>query len=126
VDSLLRGLSRLLAAGPEHGPARLLAVRARRAAGRLVARVPALGRLREQRVPDTSRFMDYGPDWPPAPRPAPVRHPLLRRCVAAVVLYALIWALGSILLQVRLYQLHDFGGMPFTTSTTVSPHHGHD
>ena len=71
--------------------------------------------------------MDYGPDWPPVPKVASVRHPLLRRCVAAVVLYALIWALGSVLLEVRLYQLRNLtGGAPVTTYTTVSPHHGHD
>jgi hypothetical protein len=70
--------------------------------------------------------MDYGPDWPPAPRQAPIRHPLLRRCVAAVVLYALIWAFGSILLELRLYQLRNLDNAPVTTYTTISPHHGHD
>jgi hypothetical protein len=71
--------------------------------------------------------MDYGPDWPPVLRPAPVRHPLLRRCLAAVLLYALIWVLGSVLLEVRLHQLHNVtGGVPVTTYTTVPPHHGHD
>jgi hypothetical protein len=71
--------------------------------------------------------MDYGPDWPPVPRPTPVRHPLLRRCLAAVLLYALIWVLGSVLLEVRLHQLRNVtGGVPVTTYTTVSPHHGHD
>lgn len=68
-----------------------------------------------------SRFMDYGPDWPPVPRRRRVRHPLLRRCLAVVVVYAVIWALGAVLLELRLYQLGDAGGAPVTTYTTVSP-----
>ncbi|MDN3353566.1 hypothetical protein [Actinomadura sp. DC4] len=114
AHAFVRGLSR----GREW-PA---AVRSGRALTRLLERGPVLGR---RRVPDASPFMDYGPDWPPAPRPAPIRHPLLRRCAAAVVLYALIWAVGSVLLEVRLHQLRDPGGVPVTTYTTVSPHRGH-
>jgi hypothetical protein len=92
--------------------------------------VRASSRLRAARPerrcePDAGRFMDYGPDWPPAPRRQPIRHPLLRRCVAAVVLYALIWAFGSVLLELRLYQLRNLGDAPVTTYTTVAPHHGH-
>jgi hypothetical protein len=65
--------------------------------------------------------MDYGPDWPPPPVRPRRRHPLLRRCVAAVVLYAVIWALGSVLLQLRMFQLRDgVGGAPPTTYTTVT------
>lgn len=69
--------------------------------------------------------MDYGPDWPPPPRPPRSRHTLLRRCVAAVVVYAVIWALGSVLLELRLFQLRNLtGGVPVTTYTTVTgPHH---
>jgi hypothetical protein len=81
---------------------------------------------RRRRMADAaSRLMDYGPDWPPAPEPPPYPHLLLRRCVAAVVLYALIWALGSALLQLRLFELHNLGnGAPVTTYTTVTtPHH---
>jgi hypothetical protein len=69
--------------------------------------------------------MDYGPDWPPAPTRRRIRRPLLRRCLAVVVLYAVIWALGSVLLELRLYQLRDVGGVPTTTYTTVSPRHHH-
>jgi hypothetical protein len=74
-----------------------------------------------------SRFMDYGPDWPPRRKPATYPHALLRRCVAVVILYAVIWALGSVLLQLRLYALRDVTGEPVTTYTTItgSPHHGH-
>jgi hypothetical protein len=70
--------------------------------------------------------MDYGPDWPPPPKPAAYPHALLRRCVAVVVLYAVIWALGSVLLELRLYALRDVTGEPVTTYTTItgSSHHG--
>lgn len=81
---------------------------------------------RRRAAVDASRFMDYGPDWPPAPAPPRRRHhPLLRRCVAAVVLYAVIWALGSALLELRLFQLRRLsGGGPETTYTTVTePRH---
>jgi hypothetical protein len=68
--------------------------------------------------------MDYGPDWPPRPRPRRPRHPLLRRCLAVVVLYAVIWAFGAILLELRLFQLRDLGdGAPVTTYTTVTGGH---
>lgn len=97
-----------------------------RASSRLLDRAAVFGRLRRRREPDTSRFMDYGPDWPPVPRQAPMRHPLLRRCVAAVMLYALIWAFGSVLLELRLYQLRNLDNAPVTTYTTISPHHRHD
>jgi hypothetical protein len=72
-----------------------------------------------------SPFMDYGPDWPPMPKPPRVPHALVRRCVAIVVVYAVIWALGSALLELRLLQLRGFpGGVPVTTYTTVTgPHH---
>jgi hypothetical protein len=74
-----------------------------------------------------SRFMDYGPDWPPRRKPPTYPHPLLRRCVAIVVLYAVIWALGSVLLELRLHALRDVTGEPVTTYTTItgSPHHRH-
>ncbi|GLY72463.1 hypothetical protein Airi01_007300 [Actinoallomurus iriomotensis] len=90
-------------------------------AARLASRAP----IRRRDADDTSRFMDYGPDWPPAPAPPRRRHPLLRRCVAAVVLYAVIWALGSALLELRMFQLRKLGGgAPVTTYTTVTePRH---
>jgi hypothetical protein len=73
---------------------------------------------------DVSPFMDYGPDWPPAPAPPRRHHPLLRRCVAAVVLYAVIWGLGSALLEIRMLQLRKLSGGPQTTYTTVTePRH---
>ena len=81
---------------------------------------------RRRRAADAvSRFMDYGPDWPPAPRRPRPRHTLLRRCVAVVVLYAVIWAFGSALLELRLLQSRGLtGGVPVTTYTTVTgPHH---
>ena len=62
--------------------------------------------------------MDYGPDWPPAPSSVPSRQ-LLRRCVAVVVAYAVIWALGSALLELRLHQLHAVSGNAVTTYTTI-------
>jgi hypothetical protein len=71
--------------------------------------------------------MDYGPDWPPVPEPSPrAPHALVRRCVAAVVVYAVIWALGSTLLELRLLQLRGFSaGAPATTYTTVTGSHRH-
>ena len=64
--------------------------------------------------------MDYGPDWPPVPSYGPARrHTLLRRCLAIVVVYAAIWGLGSVLLEVRLYQLHEMSGHAATTYTTI-------
>jgi hypothetical protein len=71
--------------------------------------------------------MDYGPDWPPVPAPSPrAPHALVRRCVAVVIVYAVIWALGSALLELRLLQLRGFaGGAPVTTFTTVTGSH-HD
>src|SRR3954468_16778702 len=100
-----------------------------RASSRLPKRVAVLGRLRRRNEPDTGLFMDYGPDWPPLPRRARLRHPrlrppprprppLLRRCAPAVVLYALIWAFGSVLLELRLYQLRQLDNAPVTTYTT--------
>ncbi|WP_345462985.1 hypothetical protein [Actinoallomurus oryzae] len=76
---------------------------------------------RRRATADAGRFMDYGPDWPPGPTAPRRRHPLLRRCVAAVVLYAVIWAVGSALLEIRLFQLRKLGGgAPETTYTTVT------
>lgn len=88
-----------------------------------VAAVPG----RPERVPcgepeSLSRFMDYGPDWPPVPKRRRIRHPLVRRCLAVIMLYAVIWALGSILLEFRLYQLRDAGGASPKTYPTGSPH----
>jgi hypothetical protein len=72
-----------------------------------------------------SYFMDYGPDWPPPPRPPSARRALLRRCMAVVVLYAVIWAMGSALLELRLLELRKLTGTPVTTYTTITgtPHH---
>lgn len=79
---------------------------------------------RRRMAGEASRLMDYGPDWPPVPEPPPYPHTLLRRCVATVVLYAMIWALGSALLQLRLLELRNLGDAPVTTYTTVTtPHH---
>jgi hypothetical protein len=82
---------------------------------------------RRRSVGAASRFMDYGPDWPPRRKPSTYPHALLRRCVAVVILYAVIWALGSVLLELRLHALRDVTGEPVTTYTTItgSPHHGH-
>jgi hypothetical protein len=88
--------------------------RVRDAAGRLRG---VLARRRPA-PPEVSRFMDYGPDWPPVPVRRR-RHPVLRRCVAIVVVYAAIWGLGSVLLEVRLYQLHEMSGHAATTYTTI-------
>jgi hypothetical protein len=70
-------------------------------------------------------FMDYGPDWPPPPRPPSARRALLRRCMAVVVLYAVIWAVGSALLELRMLELRKLTGTPVTTYTTITgtPHH---
>jgi hypothetical protein len=70
---------------------------------------------------ETSRFMDYGPDWPPVPSstPAPPRPMLLRRCLAVVLVYAVIWGLGSVLLELRLHRLHEVSGHAVTTYTTI-------
>jgi hypothetical protein len=97
---------------------------------RLLARLDRLVALtgRRRRSADAvGRFMDYGPDWPSRRKPATYPHALLRRCVAVVTLYAVIWALGSVLLELRLYALRDVTGEPVTTYTTItgSPHHGH-
>lgn len=51
--------------------------------------------------------MDYGDDWPPPPErhvPEPRRRRRLSLgvlCLLAVAGYALIWALGSLLLEIR-------------------------
>jgi hypothetical protein len=75
---------------------------------------------RRRRVANVvSHFMDYGPDWPPPPKPPPSSRVLLRRCVATVVLYALIWAMGATLLELRLLELRKLG-TPVTTYTTVT------
>lgn len=103
--------------------------RVRREARRLCARAGRWlhGLSRRRRVADpASPFMDYGADWPPAPQPLRAPHALVRRCVAIVVVYAVIWALGSALLELRLLQLHSFpGGAPVTTYTTVTGSHHH-
>ena len=117
-------------------PARVLrhlGARAATAAGVLLDRGPvrltgparrALARRGRGAV--TSGLMDYGPDWPPMPpKPPPYPHALLRRCVAAVILYAVIWALGSTLLQLRLLELRRHDGGAVTTYTTVTGPRGH-
>jgi hypothetical protein len=99
------------------------AARAMPWACRHLGRVPGVGVLaRRRRVAGTaSRFVDYGPDWPPRARRPRARQGLARRCVAVVVLYAVIWALGSVLLEVRLMALRGAaGGVPVTTYTTVT------
>jgi hypothetical protein len=94
---------------------------------RFVEPARRLGRGPRRTPGAAGRFMDYGPDWPPRREPPAHPHALLRRCVAVVVLYAVIWALGSVLLELRLYALRDVTGEPVTTYTTItgSPHHGH-
>lgn len=50
-----------------------------------------------------SYLMDYGPDWPPAPEPAPADgKPLTlgEKCLIAVIAYALIWAASALLILV--------------------------
>jgi hypothetical protein len=81
----------------------------------------ARGALARDRAvpPETGGFLDYGADWPPSPSTAPPRHPLLRRCLAIVVVYAVIWVLGSALLEVRLHQLRAVHGHEVTTYTTI-------
>lgn len=78
---------------------------------------------RRRAADGASRLMDYGPDWPPVPQPPPYPYALLRRCVAIVVLYSVIWALGSALLQLRLLELRNLGNAPVTTYTTVTNPH---
>ncbi len=47
-------------------------------------------------------FMDYGPDWPPPPKPARRRsHPLLRRCVSVTLLWVMVWAACAVALHMR-------------------------
>lgn len=77
-------------------------------------------------VPEPSDyFMDYGPDWPPAPKRRPTsRVRLLRKCAAAVVVYAVIWGLGTVLLQQRTRELRDHPGVSVTTYTAVTAGRG--
>src|SRR5262245_8539145 len=93
---------------------------------RQVARARLFARRRAIAV--SGGLMDYGPDWPPMPPRSRPMHPLLRRCVAIVLLYAVIWALGAVLLEFRLYELRRVTGVPVTTYTTITDtprHHGH-
>jgi hypothetical protein len=81
-----------------------------------------LGRRAEPEPPDY--FINYGPDWPPAPkrpaaRPARGRR-LLRSCVRAVVMYAVIWCLGVVVLELRTYEQRAHPGVSVTTYTTVT------
>ena len=62
-----------------------------------------MDRIRRERADRPSYLMDYGPNWPPKPVPPVVRRPRLalwQKCVATVVGYALVWALGEVVLQV--------------------------
>jgi hypothetical protein len=63
--------------------------------------------LRE-RPARTSYLIHYGPDWPPAPNPAPgapprrpepARMTLGQRCLATVVLTVVAWGAGAIVLH---------------------------
>lgn len=58
----------------------------------------------KERAERPSHLMDYGPDWPPPPPPpaAPARPKLKlwQKAVAEVVIFALIWALGEVLIQI--------------------------
>ena len=107
-------------------PARRLSARLVHAAAlarRHLVRVPGLRVMaRHRRVAEAgSRFIDYGPEWPPVAAASRAPHGLLRRCVTVVVVYAVIWGLGSVLLEVRLLQLRGVaGGVPVTTYTTVT------
>lgn len=50
--------------------------------------------------------MDYGPHWPPVPKPARTHLTLWQECVAAIVTFALIWALGVNILQITQFIHH--------------------
>lgn len=68
-----------------------------------------------------SRFMDYGPDWPPAPVPVEAEHEpmtLAQRCGAWTIAVALLWALGAI-------WLHFHPPIGRTLLWTDTPAHGH-
>jgi hypothetical protein len=63
----------------------------------------------KERAGRPSHLMDYGEDWPPKPAPPVVRRPRLplwQKCVAAVVGYALVWALGEVVLQIAQVARH--------------------
>ncbi|MGH3374068.1 MAG: hypothetical protein ACRDP6_04970 [Actinoallomurus sp.] len=113
LDARLGHARALARSGPHRSPGRLI-----HEARRLLPR-------RRHGIGAASRLMDYGPDWPPSREPPPYPHTLLRRCVAAVILYAVIWALGSALLQVRLFELRTLDGGTVTTYTTVTSPHPH-
>jgi hypothetical protein len=74
--------------------------------------------------PPVSNLMNYGPDWPPAPNPAPgaaLRRPdparmtLGQRCLATVVLTAIAWGTGALV-------LHAIDPAPHTTVPVVVWH----
>lgn len=58
----------------------------------------------KQRAERPSHLMDYGEDWPPKPAPPvmPKRPPLKlwQKALAEVAIFALIWALGEVLILV--------------------------
>jgi hypothetical protein len=67
-------------------------------------------------------FMNYGPDWPPAPEPTePPRRRRLRlwqRCAIAVGAYAVIAAVGLIVLHYLQQPIHF--GTPAPTSHSAT------
>lgn len=58
----------------------------------------------KERAGRPSHLMDYGDDWPPPPPPPAVRkQPKLKPwqvAIAEIVIFALIWALGEVLIQI--------------------------
>lgn len=58
----------------------------------------------KERAERPSHLMDYGEDWPPPPPPPSTRNrsplKLWQTAIAEVVIFALIWALGEVLIQI--------------------------
>lgn len=56
-----------------------------------------------------SHLMDYGPDWPPKPKPAPqpvAWRALGRNCLNAVILFTAIWLIAAYAVHVREHTLN--------------------
>lgn len=64
----------------------------------------------KERAERPSHLMDYGPDWPPPPPPPAARKQpklkLWQKCVATVVGYAVVFALGEVALQITQFARH--------------------
>lgn len=93
--------------------------------GRLSRRVVKIIRRRVPEPEPVSYLMDYGPDWPPRAKRRPTAGArLLRRCVAWAVVYALIFGLGVVLLEVRALERHGHPSSSVTTYTTTTAGQG--